>query len=256
MIFMVGGSELNYTIRYLCWSHTGKYRKKNEDNYICDGNLLNDAGDPAGFPLQGTIHPGSSSIAGVFDGMGGEACGEIASLIAAREAKELRIGGQPLEDLERFFRDANNEILQYAGQHTISAMGTTAALLAFTAEGILLGNIGDSKVFRFSRHTLKQLSEDHYSFGVYGKKPPLSQNLGIPEDELILEPYYAKGCYHDQDIYLICTDGLTDMVDHEEIQRILSENEFNDMAEKLLNTALAHGGKDNITFILCRIEKV
>ena len=96
---------------------------------------------------------------------------------------------------------------------------------------------------------------DHYAVGIYGRKPPLSQNLGIPEKELLIDPYLAVGSYSGGDIYLLCSDGLTDMVEREEIASTLSDTPFEEAAERLLNRALENGGKDNITILLCRIER-
>ena len=79
-------------------------------------------------------------------------------------------------------------------------MGTTAAILVFGKREIGLCNIGDSKIFRFAQNRLEQISVDHYAVGVYGRKPPLSQNLGIPEKELLIDPTWrwepiAEGMY-------------------------------------------------------------
>ena len=72
-------------------------------------------------------------------------------------------------------------------------MGTTAAILAFTGNGVTLCNIGDSKIFRFCDGELEQISKDHVTVAAYGVKPPLSQNLGISPTELIIDPYLAQG---------------------------------------------------------------
>jgi protein phosphatase len=134
-------------------------------------------------------------------------------------------------------------------------MGTTAAILLFSEKKIILCNIGDSKVFRISNRRIKQLSVDHIAAAAYGVKPPLSQHLGIPPAEMIIEPYLAQGKYNNRDVYLICSDGLTDMVMEEKILQIISELPFDEASNKLLEQALRNGGKDNITIILCKIEQ-
>ena len=124
-----------------------------------------------------------------------------------------------------------------------------------------LCNIGDSKAFHFDGEKLEQISVDHCAATFYGEKPPLSQNLGIPPAEMMIEPHYARGYYHAGDIYLLCSDGLTDMVSIEEIAKILTETaaggntDVSNAAEKLLQKALDNGGRDNITIILCRVKK-
>ena len=162
------------------------------------------------YSLDGILECGDQSLLGVFDGMGGEECGEIASLIAARSAKEFIERESISEDLNELCNIANEKICQFADQHNIVAMGTTAALLLFGEKDISLCNIGDSKIFRFADEQFEQISVDHIAIGLHGRKPPLLQNLGISSSEMIIEPYLATGDYNDGDIYLICSDGLTE----------------------------------------------
>lgn len=70
-----------------------------------------------------------------------------------------------------------------------------------------------------------------------------------------IEPHMAKGRYNDGNLYLLCSDGLTDMVSTENIAQILSKTEFESGSTRLLNTALHNGGSDNITIMLCRVER-
>ena len=128
----------------------------------------------------------------VFDGMGGEECGEKASLIAAENASKYRIGPNPIEDLLNYCSDTNDEICRYADENDIFSMGTTATIIVFGDKGICLFNIGHSKVFRFDGKNLEQISVDHYAFAPSGRKPPLSLCLGIPASEMIIEPHVAK----------------------------------------------------------------
>ena len=102
---------------------------------------------------------------------------------------------------------------------------------------------------------LEQISKDHVAVAAFGVKPPLSQNLGIPPTELIIDPYLAQGAYNDGDVYLICSDGLTDMVPTEEISGVLASKPVDGACMELLEKALANGGRDNITVVLCRIER-
>jgi protein phosphatase len=81
----------------------------------------------------------------------------------------------------------------------------------------------------------------------------LTQNLGLSDNSANLKPYIARGRYKKGDQYLICSDGLTDMVSQKEIQRIIKNNAFEDKVPLLLNAALKHGGKDNITIIMCKV---
>lgn len=245
---------MRYSIRYSCTSHVGNVRKINQDNFICGGRYM-EPNDDIRFPLCGIVSSKVPSVFGIFDGMGGEECGEVASYIAAKDAAALEIGKDAVAALSQFCQRANADICDYADGHEISSMGTTAALLAFTDTGITLCNIGDSRIFRFCGGVLEQISKDHVAVAAFGVKPPLSQNLGIPPTELIIDPYLAQGAYNDGDIYLICSDGLTDMVATEEIAGILTAAPVEEACTELLEKALSHGGRDNITIILCGIER-
>ena len=211
--------------------------------------------DHTEFPISGCMPIVSPVLFGIFDGMGGEECGEIASFIAAQSASAVTIGKNAVSDVLAFCMNANEEICKYAKDNSVISMGTTAALLVFTNKEIVLCNIGDSKVFRFSKGRIEQISQDHVTVSAYRKKPPLSQNLGIPTSELLLDPYIATGKYINNDIYLICSDGLTDMVNLDAIKSILENTSFDLAGQTLLNSAMENGGKDNVSIILCKIER-
>ena len=248
---------MEYRISYWCVTHIGNVRSVNQDNYICDGRYMKPEDDPMDAPLVGTLSSLTPALLGVFDGMGGEECGEVAAYIAAKNAASVRPGKQPLDDLASYCLKTNEDICKYTQQHGISSMGTTAAMLAFDKDGITLCNIGDSKILRFSKDGPEQISFDHVAVCPFGKKPPLSQNLGIPPTEMIIDPYFARGTYRDKDTYVICSDGLTDMLSPETIEKILNAApEPEAAALELLRMSLIKGGKDNVTFILCQVEKV
>lgn len=246
---------MHYKIHYSCLSHIGNVRSINQDNFICDGRYMGTDDTPIEFPLCGTKTSKDISVFGIFDGMGGEECGEIASYIASKAATEIVIGKDATADLSQFCHKANNDICDYATLHEVSTMGTTAAMLAFTEKEVALCNIGDSKIFRLCNGTLEQISMDHVAVAAFGVKPPLSQNLGIPPNELVIDPYLARGPYNDGDIYLICSDGLTDMVSVDGITEVLVSAPIEASITQLLEKALANGGKDNTTIILCKIER-
>ena len=246
---------MHYSIRYSCISHIGKVRKINQDNYICDGQYMETNSEPMKSPLCGEKSSREISLFGVFDGMGGEECGEVASCIAAQDSSALELGKDILSDLSRFCQKANEDICRYARENEVSSMGTTAAMLAFADNSVTLCNIGDSKIFLLSAGKLEQISEDHVAAAPFGVKPPLSQNLGIPPTEMAISPYLAQGVCRDGDIYLICSDGLTDMVTTEEIAEVLLSKSLEKACTELLQKALSNGGRDNITIILCKIER-
>ncbi|HAJ73363.1 MAG TPA: serine/threonine-protein phosphatase [Lachnospiraceae bacterium] len=244
---------MKYDIEYACICNVGKRRQMNQDNFICNG-IIRKENETIRYPLTGCLKTGEKRVFGVFDGMGGEQKGEQASLIAAMEALFIKETEQPVKELERFCTQANKAICEYADENNIYSTGTTAALLMFCEKEIALCNIGDSKIFRWSMGKMSQISVDHSMPSPFGGKAPLSQNLGIPEDEMLIEPYVAIGKYHNKDIYLICSDGLTDMVPEPAIAKILSSGDIRTAVEKLEKAALDNGGKDNLTIILCKVK--
>lgn len=245
---------MQYKILYACVSHPGKVRRTNQDNFICDGRYMELDGSDLTFPLYGVRTTSEAPLFGVFDGMGGEQCGEVAAHIAAKLASSLTVKGNGMEQLAAFCTEANQAICERSTELGLRSTGTTAAMLLFSQKPILC-NIGDSRVFRFRRGELEQLSVDHICPAPFGRKPPLSQSLGMPADEIRIEPYFLKSNYVNGDLYLICSDGLTDMLTNEEISGILAFEDVEKAATQLLDKALEKGGIDNTTIILCRVEK-
>lgn len=214
-----------------------------------------DTDDPPKFPLVKTTMLKKPLLFGVFDGMGGEECGEVASLIAAKQASLPLDMSDPVLTLADLCKDANAEICKYASEHGISSMGTTAAMLLFSKRSITLCNIGDSKVFLFSDGRMEQISEDHIGPAPFGRKPPLSQNLGIPPEEMIIEPYLSKRVHVTDSRFLICSDGVTDMLTNDEIASIIATASIAEASTRLIDAALERGGKDNATAILIEVKK-
>ncbi len=245
---------MHYEIVYSCISHTGNVRGINQDNLICNGTYMKTDDSEIIFPLSGTVVTKTPTLFGIFDGMGGEECGEIASFIAAKEASTMSLNKDGVLALTDYCKQANTKICEYAENNAISAMGTTAAMLLCSKDEITLCNIGDSKIFRFADGELEQISKDHVVISAFGTKPPLSQNLGIPPDQLLIEPYLSQGRYKNGDKYLICSDGLTDMLTLEEIKELLVSQNIEDSASNLVDRTLKNGGKDNVTVILLEIK--
>ncbi|MDR0220544.1 MAG: protein phosphatase 2C domain-containing protein [Lachnospiraceae bacterium] len=252
---LVARSFVEYTVR----CERGNIRATNQDNFWCAGRYLESENDGLAAPLQGSAASGSVPVFAVFDGMGGEKYGEVAAYLAAK-ALDSRCQRRPRGDLERFMSalcdEMNTAVCSHSAAHHISRMGTTAALLAFTGKEYCLGNIGDSKIFLYNNGNLTQLSRDHVAAVAAGRKPPLTQCLGVPPREFVIAPYIAQGKHADGDRYLLCSDGLTDMVAEEEIGETLARHkDSRGCADALVDRALAKGGVDNITVVLCDVHK-
>ena len=241
-------------IRYFYTSHVGKCRKANQDNFFCNGHFLPSDNRGTDGICSGKVSAELGPVFAVFDGMGGEECGEMAAYLASKTMSEFSFGADMAEDLTAFCKQANEEICRCTRSHAITSMGTTAAILRFTPEKASLCNVGDSKIFLYTRDALTQLSYDHVGISVAGRKPPLTQNLGIEETELIIDPFVALGDYQPGNRFLICSDGLTDMVSAERIREILKYR-GKKAARLLLKEALQNGGRDNVSFILIHIPK-
>ena len=212
----------------------------------------------------GSFEAGKPFLLGIFDGMGGEEHGEIASQLSACCARDMYadISKHPLKtmlsfDGEEFLREiirkANRAVCEYAEKNKIRSMGTTAAMLLFERKCIHVCNIGDSRIYRIAGGTIEQISKDHVSVKIQGRKPALSQCIGIPEDEMLLQPYCTRVQYKAGDKYLICSDGITDMLENDVICDIISKNNAEKAAKLLLQAALDAGGIDNTTAIVIEI---
>lgn len=243
---------MGYTISYVCVSHTGFLRQANQDNFLCGKKFLPPEHNGTPSPLQGRVKPGRKALFGIFDGMGGSSRGETASYLAAKAAYMTPVGPRPLEGLLGFCHRANHSVRAFNEHYGIGSMGTTATVAAFSDTHIHLCHLGDSRAYRLREGQLTRLTRDHILTGQSPGKPPLTRYLGMRPEDGEMEPFLAEAPLAPEDIYLICSDGLTDMLTEEEIRGILSTVPFPSAAEHLLNTALCRGGRDNITLILCK----
>lgn len=243
-----------YLVDYYCLSDAGLRRSANQDNFICAGQ--SDPCEPSRPSRKscGTADTASPAVFGVFDGMGGEERGEVASYIAAAALAGHRFGILKKRALKRCMKRANSEICRYVMDHSLSSMGTTAAVLLFSGRRVHLCNIGDSRIYRFSEGALSQLSVDHVMPAGYGMKPSLLQYLGIPENEMLIAPHQLTLDCRSGDIYLICSDGLSDMVTEEAIRGVLADAPPDRAADTLMRLALDSGGRDNVTVIVIRVR--
>lgn len=203
-----------------------------------------------------------NSTVAVFDGMGGEFGGEIASYFAAKTFTEyIHIGGWNREDVNTLIQDMNEAVCKVEREQKIKQMGTTYVGAFFQEQDVIIANLGDSPAYRYKNGNLEKLTYAHTneellrSLGMVNSKPGLTQFLGIMEEGFIIEPFITSIPMQEGDVYLLCSDGLTDMVTEERIVVIINENVIlKDAAEQLLQEALKNGGRDNITIMICRIN--
>lgn len=242
------GDDVIMEIEYAVISDIGKIRKENQDSVYFDGYCVSDENH---FSITDRISVDKPILFAVFDGMGGECCGKEASEIACKVLKNNKS-----IELNNLCMKINDEICRFMQENDIKTMGTTAAIIKVDSSMVYICNIGDSKIYHITDTELKKISEDHVlKFGKNGTRSVLTQYLGIDEKEIVIEPYNTTSEVYDGDIYLICSDGLTDMIDEKEIFSTLKNNNISESAELLLETAISNGGKDNISFIILKINK-
>jgi serine/threonine protein phosphatase PrpC len=208
----------------------------------------------------------------VADGMGGAAAGELASGIFAETTLEVfsKAEGQSEQEIvklvQRAFGRANERILNHVKQNPHHrGMGCTAELVSFSHDSFVLGHMGDSRTYRFRTGQLKQLTQDHSLV-----QDQVDQGLITPAEarnhpmrNVILRAIGVKeslaldllrGKTLSGDLFLLCSDGLTDMVDDTVIEEVLSSKiALPQKVARLIELANSAGGHDNITIVLSEI---
>lgn len=157
--------------------------------------------------------------------------------------------------MNRLYLEMNRGVCEYAQRHHIRSMGATAACLRFSDEGICCANVGDSRIYQVNQTGMTQISTDQVLKTVFGSKGPLLQYIGMNEEELTLRPEIFTVPYRSGDCYLLCSDGVSDMVSDEEISKIIQGEEDPACAIQLLMEAVTDAGaKDNATAVLCMVD--
>lgn len=256
--------KLNYAVR----THQGKIRENNEDNFYWNGKIRADINENQ-LSYKG-VEAAGQVLAAVCDGMGGEAQGELASLIAVRALKPCSVE-QVQETALASIQMANTKICDEIEKNNGKRMGTTLVALYIENDKAVSCNVGDSRVYRMHEGTLTQLSVDHnqvsqlITAGILTREEArknknrhvLTQYLGIFEEEMVIRPAFSEEItLDDGDVFLLCSDGLTDLVTDEEITEILQVGKQEEQVERLVECALEHGGRDNITVIVCQVEVI
>lgn len=255
------GSHMSLLLHLATLSDTGLVRERNEDAVQCD-------------PPRGILV--------VADGMGGHPAGDVASRLAAETASRTLLtwdpaavfleptdpdapegSRSPLGDrMAEAVTEANERILDDARRHPDRAgMGTTlTALLADRTTGRwAIGHVGDSRAYRFAEGSLHQITRDdswvqeQVEAGVMtperAREHPyanvLSRALGLDRQ---VEPTVYEGPLTPGEVFLLCTDGLSGMIEDERIREVLAESTgVDEAAAALVQAAREQGGRDNIT---------
>ena len=216
----------------------GRRRRRNEDSYVLDPPLF-----------------------AVADGMGGAQAGEVASKLAAGAVKEHGA------DVESLVQEANRRVHQRSLEDpNTSGMGTTLTVAAVEDGVISIGHVGDSRAYLVRDGNLEQLTEDHSlvgelmrtgklsaeEAGSHPQRSMITRALGtdpnVDVDIFSVEPRVG-------DLFLLCSDGLTSMVDDREILRLVGEKrgDLQELVKVLIKAANKGGGEDNITVVAFEI---
>ncbi len=210
----------------------------------------------------------------VCDGMGGHVGGQVASqLSVATVAEVIRNGNPPpaeddADPLVTAIRCANAAVFTKArADISLHNMGTTVVAVRASDDLLHICHVGDSRIYRLREGALEQVTRDHSLINLYKDNPELAQRFGPPNSNVIVravglrenvEVDHRVIAMEAGDLYLLCCDGLTDMVDDWMIREMLSdgtEGVLDDCADALIRGALSNGGIDNVTVILLRITE-
>lgn len=228
-------------------THQGLVRSSNQDSLLVD---------------QG--------VYGVADGMGGHKGGETASRVAVQVVKNA-LRGKKAEKraLEVAVEAANRRIFDMARHDSaLSGMGTTLTFLWEAEKCVHLCHVGDSRAYLLRGGEFRQITDDHSLVAELLRNNMISPDAArthpyrnvitraVGVDPVVTADIFTHDTQED-DLWLICSDGLTNMVPDETLASVLKEADSDETAaDELLALALEKGGTDNITFVLCRITEV
>ncbi len=231
----------------------GKVRQNNEDS--------------AAFLRQAAARGGAVvSLAIVADGMGGHQGGEVASQIAAEwiPGSFFRAEEEPAAALEKAFLAANHEMQQAVERDPrIKGMGTTAVAVAIEGDRAWCAWVGDSRIYHLRSGRMHQISEDHTAVAELMRQGLLTpeQARNHPDRNVLVRALGTRsGVEVDVtrhplamvtgDRMLLCSDGLYDLLEDEEIEKISSEGTLQEAGDALIAAALQRGGHDNVSIVL------
>lgn len=229
----------------------GKRRKDNEDSV---GVFTNQQG---------------VKLAIIADGIGGNQGGDVASEMAVTHmghsftATNAKTIDETKNWLQKQISSENQDIRNRSEQYLdLKGMGTTVVLAVIFNQTVLIGNIGDSRGYLLRDHIFSQVTEDHslvnelvkrgelskQAARVHPKKNVITRSLGI-EKAVQIDTHYLE--LTDNDMLLLCSDGLTDMVNDDQIQKVLeNDSTVGQKCDQLIQLANDAGGLDNISVIL------
>lgn len=205
----------------------------------------------------------------VADGMGGHLAGDYASKYTATRIAELIEQSDTekgaIEIIDDCIQTVNCELFEKAqNDEAYFGMGTTLVLCFIESNIVHVANVGDSRLYIINSSDIKQITRDHSlveeliaqgsiekdSSTYYEKKNVITRAVGVADSVCVdyFETELSEG-----DVVLLCSDGLTNMVDNEEIKKIVNDNtDLEECAKKLIDKANYNGGEDNISVVIVK----
>lgn len=235
---------------------TGKVRDHNEDSVIILKNANNEY------------------LLAVADGMGGHKAGEVASSMAINhlsakfnEREKMGDKSEAVNFIRNEVSEINESIFAYTDEHEESTgMGTTLVLAIFTEDYLLFGNVGDSSGFVFKNEKLYKVTKDHTLVNLLVKTGELTpeQAENHPKKNILMRALGANNPAEvdifdvdtDIDGIFLCSDGLTTMLNENQVERVLlTTNTLEEKVIKLIRKCNVRGGTDNISIACLMTEK-
>ncbi len=236
-------------------SHEGLVREHNEDSLLVGPwttpATVTQTPQTVYFPLTDPV------VVGVADGLGGHPAGEVASTLAVQE---LARAGPTMTD-----ESSVREALQACNDTVYSAaerrpdwggMGTTVAGVVLNGDDVIVFNVGDSRVYTFYDGDLHQVSVDDNPPLTAGQTHTsvLTQTIGGHPRDREVEPHVSTLGRTQHGVFLICSDGLSDVVEPDTIGTILRRNTGAKATYQLWRAAIDNGGPDNITIVVAELR--
>jgi serine/threonine protein phosphatase PrpC len=246
-------------LRATAFTHQGAVRPANEDT-IAVGDRVMSA--PMAAPESFELEIARPVVCLVADGMGGHTAGDVASRAVAEYLVQRAARAVDEAALAQLLAEANGELFELMRDRpALGGMGTTVAGVVVNPSGSLVFNVGDSRVYRIEAGRLEQLSTDDTP----GPKLAdgrtaaitshlITQTLGGAYEAIAIEPHLLEPPASARERYLICSDGLSDLVPRDALEADLGEHD-RDSVQALFAAAMAAGGRDNISIVMLDVRR-
>lgn len=249
-------------------SDIGISRSNNEDNYYLNGKIAEF--EPQEQNATAFQPPVTDGVFAVFDGMGGQSRGEFASLCAAQtlgkyQREILRSGANKVNN---YIEDVNNQICEEMHKSN-ERIGSTAAVLTITDGVAQAYNLGDSSIYHLSKNKITKLTRDHtvaeqlYRMNALTEEEArrdvrrhrLTKHFGM-DKERDIRPFVSGNIrIANGDMFLLCTDGITNAVNEKELKKIIYmfDGRCKKTVNALIEKAIENGSDDNLTAMVLRV---